>query len=87
MLLRGSTLRTHHKFDFDLYSHRVPFVISWPICVIYVLFMFVFGMLSRLFSATLWSPAGKGLTTWLSFVVFNGVLLLSHVVFWVRCDT
>ena len=32
MLSRGSTLHTHHKFDFDLYSHRVPFVISWPIC-------------------------------------------------------
>ena len=33
MLLSGSTLLTHHKFDFDSYSHRVPFVISWPICI------------------------------------------------------
>ena len=31
MLLSGSTLQTHYKFDFDLYSYRVPFVISWPI--------------------------------------------------------
>ena len=29
----GSTLQTHHKFDYDLYSHRVPFVKSWPICI------------------------------------------------------
>ena len=29
----------------------------------------VFFMLSRLLIAALWSPAGKGLTSWLSFVV------------------
>ena len=29
--------------------------------------------------------AGKGLTSWLSFVMFNCVLSLSHVVSWVRC--
>ena len=28
-------------------------------------------MLSRLVIAALWSPAGKGLTSWLSFVMFN----------------
>ena len=31
----------------------------------------VFVMLSRLFIAALWSPAGKGLTSWLLFVMFN----------------
>ena len=31
----------------------------------------VFVMLSRLFIVALWSPAGKGLTSWLSFVMFN----------------
>ena len=36
--------------------------------------------------SALWSPAGKGLTFWLSFVMFNVFLLLSHVVSWVRCD-
>ena len=46
----------------------------------------VFVMLSRLFIAALWSPAGKGMTPWLLFVVFNCVLSLSHVVSWVRCD-
>ena len=27
-------------------------------------------MLSRLFIAAMWSPAGKGLTSWLMFVMF-----------------
>ena len=33
----------------------------------------VFFMLSRLFIATLWSHAAKGLTAWLLFVMFNCV--------------
>ena len=45
----------------------------------------VFVMLSRLFIAALWSPAGKGLTSWFSFVMFNCVFvtfpcgILGHV--------
>ena len=35
----------------------------------------VFVMLPRLFIAALWSPAGKGLTSWLSFVMFNCVFV------------
>ena len=31
----------------------------------------VFVMLSRPFIAALWSPAGKGLTSWFFFVMFN----------------
>ena len=31
----------------------------------------VFVMRSRLFIAALWSPTGKGLTSWLSFVMFG----------------
>ena len=34
-------------------------------------FCLVFVMFSRLFIAVLWSPAGKGLTSWLSLVMFN----------------
>ena len=37
--------------------------------------------------AALWSPEGKGLTSWLLFVVFVVILLLSHLVSWDRCDT
>ena len=32
-------------------------------------FMFIFSMLSCLFLAALWPPAGKGLTSWLSFML------------------
>ena len=32
-------------------------------------------MLSRLFIAALWSPAGKGLTSWVSFVMLNCVFV------------
>ena len=35
----------------------------------------VFVMLSRLFITAFWSPAGKGLTAWLSFVMFNCVFV------------
>ena len=41
---------------------------------------FVFAMLSRLFIAALWSPQGKGLTSWLLFVMFSVILLLSHYI-------
>ena len=33
----------------------------------------VFVMFSRLFIAVVWSPAGKGLTSWLLSVMFNCV--------------
>ena len=38
-------------------------------------FCIVFVMLSRLLIAALWSHAGKGLTSWLSFVVLNCVIV------------
>ena len=36
----------------------------------------LFGMLSCLFIAALWSPEGKGLTSWLLFAMFIVDLLL-----------
>ena len=39
-------------------------------------------MLSRQFIAALWSPEGKGLPSWLLFVMFIVILLLSHLVSW-----
>ena len=47
----------------------------------------VFLMLSCLFIAALWSPAGKGLTPWHLLVMFIVFLLLFHVVSWVWCGT
>ena len=46
-------------------------------------FMFLFCLVSamfcaRLFICALWSPAGKGMTSWLSFVVSSVSLSLSH---------
>ena len=38
-------------------------------------FCIVFVMLSRLLIAALWSPAGKGLTSWPSFVVLDWVVV------------
>ena len=35
----------------------------------------------------LWSPAGKGLTSWLSFVVYNCEFVTFPLVSWVRCGT
>ena len=43
----------------------------------------VFVMVLRLIIAALWSLAGKGLT----FVIFNCILSLFHVVSCVRCGT
>ena len=47
----------------------------------------LFVMLSRLFIAALWSPEGKGLTSWLLFVMLIVMLILSHLVSWDRCGT
>ena len=38
----------------------------------------------RLFISALWSPAGKGLTSWLSFVVSNCAFVTFPLVSWVR---
>ena len=38
-------------------------------------FCIVFVMLWHMLIAALWSPAGKGLTSWLSFVVLNCVIV------------
>ena len=54
-----------------------------------LLCFFLFCLCMRLFICALWSLAGKGLTSWLSFVVstcsceFATFLLVS----WVRCGT
>ena len=42
-------------------------------------------MLSWLFIAALWSPAGNRLTSWLLLVMFIVILLLSRLVSWVMC--
>ena len=41
----------------------------------------------RLFICALWSPAEKGLISWLSFVVSNCEFVAFPLVSWVRCGT
>ena len=52
-----------------------------------MLFMSCVCHFLRLFSAALWPPEGKGLTSWLLFVMFIVILLHSHLVSWDRCGT
>ena len=40
-----------------------------------------------LFICALWLPAGKGLNSWLSFVVSNCQFVTFQLVSWVRCGT
>ena len=47
----------------------------------------VLCLCARLFICALWSPAGKGLTSWLSFVVSNCEFVAFPLVSWVRCGT
>ena len=42
---------------------------------------------AHLFICALWSPAGKGLTSWLSFVVYNCEFVTFPLVSSVRCGT
>ena len=42
---------------------------------------------ARLFIYALWSPAGKGLTSWLSFAVSHCEFVSFPLVSWVRCGT
>ena len=42
---------------------------------------------ARLFICALWSPAGKGLTSWVSFVVSNCECVSFPLVSWVGCGT
>ena len=51
--------------------------------VISVLYLSCFR--ARLFIDALWSPAGKGLTSWGSFVMSNCEVVTFSLVSWVRC--
>ena len=57
-------------------------LLLWTIYVIYVLFCYAF--MHVCFDA-LWSPAGKGLTSWLLFVMSNCDVVTFQLVSWVRC--
>ena len=51
----------------------------WYFCLVLLCFYV------RLFIDAMWSPAGKGLTSWLSFVMSNCEDVTFPLVSWVRC--
>ena len=55
----------------------LPFAALWIFYVFFFCLVFL-CLCARLFICALWSPAGKGLTSWLSFVVSTVSLSLSH---------
>ena len=57
--------------------------------IFYVFFclVFVVPLCVSVFFCALWSSAEKGLTSWLSFVVYNCEFVSIPLVSWVRCGT
>ena len=51
----------------------------------HVCYFCLFSLSCNLFVDALWSPAGKGLTSWLSFVMSNCDVVTFPLVSWVRC--
>ena len=49
--------------------------------------VFVMPLYARLFISALWSPAGKRMTSWLSYVVSNCEFVTFPLVSWVSCGT
>ena len=64
-------------------DHSKAVLLLWIIYVISVLLLLCFR--ARLFIDALWSPAGKGLTSWLSFVMSNCEVVTFPSVSWVMC--
>ena len=60
-------------------------ILMWNIHVISAWWLLCFRV--RLFIDTLWSPAVKGLSSWLSFVMSNCEFVTFPLVSWVRCGT
>ena len=68
----------------NIFSDRSNVVLLlWNIYVIAVSFLLCYRV--RLLIDALWSPAGKGLTSWLSFVTSNCKVVTFPLVSWVRC--
>ena len=48
-------------------------------------YLVLFYFHARLFVDALWSPAGKGLTSWLSFLMSDYNVVTFPLASWVRC--
>ena len=67
-------------------DHSKAVLLSWIFYVFFSVFCLICPCVG-LFICALWSPAGKGLTSWLSFVVSNCEFVTFPLVSWVRCGT
>ena len=78
-LILGVTDKVFYDVAHDLMTY-LDNITTFDVCGSFMfLFCLVFAMFcARLFICALWSPAGKGLTSWLSFVVSSVSLSLSH---------
>ena len=74
-------------------NHPVKYFTDRSKAVLLLWIFYVFSVLcllclyGRLFICALWSPAGKGLTSWLSFVVSNCEFVTFPLVSKVWCGT
>ena len=64
-------------------ENKSDLLLLWIIYVISVLLLLCFR--AHLFIDALWSPAEKGLISWLSFVMSNCKVVTFPLVSWVRC--
>ena len=86
LFLIRSDCETDLSPPFKYFTDRYKAVLLlWIFYVLSVLCLLCFY--ARLFICALWSPAGKGLTSWLSFVVYNWEFVTFPLVSRVRCDT
>ena len=64
---------------------------SKVVLLLWIFFVFsvwcLLCLCAHLFICALWSPAGKGLTSWLSLVESNYEFVTFPLVSWVRCGT
>ena len=60
---------------------------SKAVLLLWIAVLCLLCLCDRLFICALWSPAGKGLTSWLSFVVSICEFVTFPLVSWVRCGT
>ena len=75
----SATFSLTGMYRITLYFFCGPFMYFSVLCLLCIC--------GRLFICVLWSPAGKGLASWLSFVVSNCKFVTFPLISWVRCGT
>ena len=81
----GVWFRKNNFWQNDSCENLDKFSLKRLLCFCSVLCLLCLCVL--LFICALWSPAGKGLASWLSFVVSNCEFVTFPLVSWVRCGT